>query len=103
MSKDLKISRLCDVYGALLTKRQLEILRSYYDDDLSLAEIAENCGITRQAALCSIKRAETLLREYEDKLMLLSRRDGILALLEEACRKSDGETRKILAEAIKEI
>lgn len=50
MSKDLNISRLCDVYGALLTDHRREIVRNYYDDDLSLAEIAENFSITRQAA-----------------------------------------------------
>lgn len=82
MAKDLTVSRLCDAYGALLTDHQLEILRSYYDDDLSLAEIAENHGITRQAALCSIKRAETLLRDYENKIGLMARTDKLTSDLE---------------------
>ena len=77
MSKDLNVSRLCDAYGALLTEHRLEILRSYYDDDLSLAEIAENFGITRQAALCSIKQAEKQLNSYEQKLGLLAKSDKI--------------------------
>lgn len=82
MAKDLTVSRLCDAYGALLTEHQLEILRSYYDDDLSLAEIAENHGITRQAALCSIKRAETLLRDYESKIGLMAKSDRLARDLE---------------------
>ena len=82
MAKDLTVSRLCDAYGALLTEHQLEILRSYYDDDLSLAEIAENYGITRQAALCSIKRAETLLRDYESKIGLMAKSDRLTHDLE---------------------
>ena len=77
MSKDLNVSRLCDVYGALLTEHRLELVRNYYDYDLSLAEIAENFGITRQAALCSIKQAEKQLREFESKLGLLSRTDKL--------------------------
>lgn len=68
MAKDLSISRLCDAYGALLTEHRRDMIRNYYDDDLSLAEIAENFGITRQAALCSIKQAEKQLRQYESKI-----------------------------------
>ena len=81
MSKDLNVSRLCDVYGALLTEHRLELVRNYYDYDLSLAEIAENFGITRQAALCSIKQAEKQLREFESKLGLLSREDKLTSEL----------------------
>ena len=68
MSKDLNVSRLCDVYGVLLTEHRRELVREYFDNDLSLAEIAENFGITRQAALCSIKQAESQLNDYETKL-----------------------------------
>ena len=62
----MNVSRLCDVYGALLTEHRRELIREYYDNDLSLAEIAENSGITRQAALCSIKQAENQLYGYEE-------------------------------------
>ncbi|MDE6029663.1 MAG: DNA-binding protein [Clostridiales bacterium] len=77
MSKDLSMTRLCDAYGALLTPHRLEIIRNYYDDDLSLAEIAENFGITRQAALCSIKQAEKQLLEYEAKLKVVENSDEL--------------------------
>ncbi len=82
MAKDLTVSRLCDAYGALLTEHQLKMIRSYYDDDLSLAEIAENEGVTRQAALCSIKRAETLLKDYEQKVGLVARSDRLSLALD---------------------
>lgn len=72
MSKDFTVSRLCDIYGALLTDRRRDLIRNYYDYDLSLAEIAENCGITRQAALYGIKQAEKQLREYESALGILA-------------------------------
>ncbi len=71
------MTRLCDAYGALLTPHRLEIIRNYYDDDLSLAEIAENFGITRQAALCSIKQAEKQLLEYEAKLKVVENSDEL--------------------------
>lgn len=73
----MEISRLCDAYGALLTEHRRDMIRSYYDCDLSLAEIAENNGITRQAALCSIKQAEKQLRDYEDAMRLVEKSDRL--------------------------
>ena len=49
MDRKVEISILCEIYGKLLTKKQLNILDNYYNLDLSLSEIAENEGITRQA------------------------------------------------------
>ncbi|MCH5162522.1 MAG: DNA-binding protein [Clostridiales bacterium] len=77
MAKDLEITRLCDAYGALLTAHRLDMIRSYYDDDLSLAEIGENSGITRQAALCSIRQAEKALRGYEAALKAVEKADRL--------------------------
>lgn len=82
MPKDLSISRLCDAYGALLTEHRRDMIRAYYDDDLSLAEIAENFGITRQAALCSIKQAEKQLRLFESKIGYVELSDKLDAELE---------------------
>ncbi|MBZ4687136.1 MAG: uncharacterized protein PWQ96_379 [Clostridia bacterium] len=61
---------LFDFYGELLTKKQQEIFKLYYFQDLSLAEIAENYSISRQAVYDIIKRTEELLTEYEQKLNL---------------------------------
>ena len=73
MAKDLSISYLLDFYGQMLTDKQREVTEFYYNDDLSLAEIADHCHITRQGVRDSIKRAEAQLREYEEKLGLARR------------------------------
>lgn len=66
--KDLSVALLLDVYGDLLTERQRRIAQDYFDDDLSLSEISENEGISRQGAHEIIKRTEQLLLFYEEKL-----------------------------------
>ena len=66
--KNLNISVLLDHYGAMLTEKQREVIDLYYNDDLSLAEIAEQEGITRQGVRDNIKRAEAQLIEMEEKL-----------------------------------
>lgn len=68
--KNLRLIMLFDIYGELLTKTQKTMFDLYYNDDLSLAEIAENTGITRQGARDSIKRAEETLLSLEEKLGL---------------------------------
>lgn len=70
MSKNLEISVLLDLYGQLLTKKQFDMLDFYYNDDLSLAEIAEQYDISRQGVHDSIKRGEELLLSYENVLHL---------------------------------
>ncbi|MBR5245765.1 MAG: DNA-binding protein [Clostridia bacterium] len=59
---------LLDLYGEALTNKQRDYLNFYYNDDLSLSEIAENEGITRQGVRDAIKRAEALLFDMESKL-----------------------------------
>ena len=59
---------LLDLYGEALTTKQRDYLNFYYNDDLSLSEIAENEGITRQGVRDAIKRAEALLFDMESKL-----------------------------------
>ncbi len=73
MAKDLRISYLLDFYGEMLTQTQREVTESYYYDDLSLAEISEVRGITRQGVRDAIKRSEKELQEMEDKLGLVKR------------------------------
>ena len=68
MEKNVKISILCDLYGKLLTQKQFDFLNDYYNNDLSLSEIAENNSITRQAVRDIIKKGEKKLFEYEEKL-----------------------------------
>lgn len=65
MPKDLFVSSLLDVYGYFLNEKQRRVLEYYYNDDLSLSEIAENEGITRQGVADLIKRSEAQLRQLE--------------------------------------
>lgn len=61
---------LFDFYEALLTDKQRSYMQLYYLDDLSLGEIAESYGISRQAVYDNIRRTEAMLEEYEIKLAL---------------------------------
>lgn len=73
MPKNLEIPFLLDFYGEMLTKKQHDFLEYYYEEDLSLSEIAENEGITRQGVRDSIKRAEGQLFDMEKRLGLAKR------------------------------
>ena len=68
-----EISILTDFYGDVLTERHLDFLRLYYQEDFSLAEIAEQKGISRQGVLDGIKKAREKLVDIEDKLQLYAR------------------------------
>lgn len=73
MSKNLEISYLLDFYGDMLTEKQRDVMEQYYNDDFSLAEIAENYGITRQGVRDAIKRSEGILLELEEKVGFAAR------------------------------
>lgn len=68
MAANIYVSELLDRYGALLSEKQQRILDGYYNNDLSLSEIAENEGITRQGVSDFVKRSEAQLFEFEEKL-----------------------------------
>ncbi len=88
MAKNMEIALLFDFYGDMLTDKQRDVVELYYDNDLSLSEIAENEGITRQGVRDSIKRAEAQMLEMEDRLHLARRfrelREGIEAIRQAA-------------------
>ena len=73
MEKKVEISMLWQIYGNLLTEKQYKVIDYYYNQDLSLSEIAENENITRQAVRDIIKKGEKKLFEYEEKLMFMKR------------------------------
>lgn len=73
MSKDLYYSTLIDVYGKTLNKRQLDVMAAYYNEDLSLSEIAANMQISKQGVRDIIKRAETHLMRLEMQLMFIEK------------------------------
>lgn len=66
--KNLKLVVLFDTYGALLTEDQQNMFDLYYNEDLSLAEIAQHTGLSRQGVRYAIKHAEEALHTYEEKL-----------------------------------
>ena len=65
MGKDLAFSALLDVYGRFLSQKQKSLTEHYYNEDLSLSEIAENEGITRQGVSDNIRRAENKMLSWE--------------------------------------
>ena len=69
----VEASLLYDFYGQLLSKRQQEVLNLYYEENLSLSEIAEEFGISRQGVHDTLKKAEQALVDYEKKLGLVQR------------------------------
>lgn len=88
MAKNLEISFLLDFYGDMLTEKQRDVVELYYNEDLSLAEIAAHSGITRQGVRDSIKRAESQLLEYEDRLHLAARFRRIEEVLSSIVREA---------------
>ena len=73
MEKKVEVSILCQIYGKLLTEKQYEFIDDYYNNDLSLSEIAENNNITRQAVRDVIKKGENKLFEFEEKLLIMKK------------------------------
>lgn len=72
-NKPFEMCMLYDFYGEILTAKQKELFDLYYNDDLSLAEISEHMGITRQGVRDGIMRAEHTLRDTEQKLGLVAK------------------------------
>ena len=111
MEKKVEVSILCQIYGKLLTDKQYEFIDDYYNNDLSLSEIAENNNITRQAVRDVIKKGESKLFEYEEKLLIMKKiRDQekqIQGIIEELNKikdtSSDKKIERILSNVMKEL
>lgn len=107
MEKNVKVSMLCEVYGNLLTKKQLSILQDYYDKDLSLSEIAQNQEITRQAVRDIIKKGENKLFELEEKLGIMEKtfkqEEKIAIILSELTKIQKRSTDKQVAEILTHV
>lgn len=84
-----RMTMLYDFYGELLTERQQEFFDLYYNEDLSLAEIAENYGISRQGVRDVIVRAEGIMTEMEDKTGIIKRFHLMNKQLAEVSEKLD--------------
>ena len=89
MAKDLKFAALLDIYGGVLTDKQRDVLDLYYNEDLSLSEIAANDEISRQGVRDSIKRGEETLLELDEKIGVVALLEQYNALLEHVKSKCD--------------
>lgn len=98
--KDLSFSDLNAVYGRLLTEKQREFLELYYDCDVSLNEIAEQYGISRQAVRDAIVRGEKALSEFEASLGLLKKRQNVASELKRAVALIDSGNQKSAKEIL---
>lgn len=99
IEKNIEVGNLIDCYGSLLTNKQLEILTQYCFDDLSLSEIAENYGITKQAVSDIINRTIKILNNYESKLGIINKKKQI----EEIIKTTNNSFNANVMEKIKNI
>lgn len=83
MDKLVEMGILFDYYGKLLTGTQYDVVDQYYNEDLSLTEIADLNNISKQAVSENLKRAEKNLYDYENRLALIKKNRAIIDLIEE--------------------
>lgn len=88
MAKNLEMALLMDLYASVLTQKQREMLELYYYEDLSLAEIAQNCGISRQGVRDAIKRGETVMLDLEDQIGLAKKQKALLTMRDRIVRNT---------------
>ncbi len=107
MTDKIETGLLLDYYGAMLTPRQQEVIRIYCDMDMSLSEISQEIGITRQAALDLISRGTDKLYTYEEKLGLVKKIKRIRFALDKMIQDATDDDEKArltaLMNEIKEI
>ena len=104
IEETLKVSRLLCVYKNMLTNKQQEIVRAYVDYNGSLGEIAEQFGVSRQAAFDLLKRSIKKLEEYEKKLNICEKLDKIYCSIKETTKTSlTKKEQEFIIETIKEL
>ena len=105
MNDHFKITCLFDIYGSLLTEKQYNILQLRLNEDLTISEIADELSVSRQAAFDLIKRTETNLLEYDEKLRLFDKYLLLREQIEKAAEllKETGHTEAMrIIESLKE-
>lgn len=107
LEKTTRVNFLYDFYQTLLTEKQRVYMQLYYLDDLSLGEIAEEYGVSRQAVYDNVRRTEAMLEDYEKKLNLFSKfrkRMEIIDKLEQLVLGNDeaSEEMRMLMNALKD-
>ena len=91
LEKVNRMNELYDTYQELLTSKQKIYFELYYQDDLSLSEIAEQFEVSRNVVFDNIKRTGKLLEDYEDKLQLLSKREAREKILDQMMLSTSDE------------
>lgn len=107
MENNVKIGILLDIYGNLLTEKQFKLLDDYYNNDLSLSEIAENESITRQAVRDNLKKGENKLFWFEEKLGLMKKNiekeERVSEILSEITKIENTTSDKELAKILQDV
>ncbi len=94
------VCRLLDIYGNALSARQRDVVDLYYNEDLSLAEISEHCGITRQGVRDAIRHAVEALESLEKALGFSQKSERVASLAAEIVSSDDVSEMRKLAESI---
>lgn len=95
LEKIYQINQLIDLYGSLLTRSQYEIMKDYYENDLSLSEISELRGISRTAVSDALKKAQAKLGEAERKI-------GIKRTID-SFKDEDEKTKQVIDEFVERL
>ena len=107
MEKLVQVARLFDTYGSLLNEKQKDVINCYYNEDLSLNEIAENNNKSKQAISDMIQRSVDKLFEFENELSLIKKKNQLreyLSLLRELIESSNqSEAMDMIDEMINKI
>ncbi len=111
MEKNITVSILLDIYGKILTEKQQDVLDLYYNENLSLAEIAEEVGITRQAVRDCIVKGEKRLFKLEERLEIMKKNTNqekqlqriITELSQIEIKDSDEQISDIIANVVNEL
>ena len=107
IENSIKISILLEIYGKLLTQKQYDLLNDYYNNDLSLAEIAENENITRQAVRDNLKKGERKLFNFEEKLEVMKKKrmqeEQIAIILSEINTLTQNSTDKEIEKVLEDV
>lgn len=94
LEQRIRFGRLFDIYGGLLTEKQQQCLSLYFYEDLSLSEVGDELGVSRQAVHDLLKRVEQTLEKYESKLKLLAKNEAEREQLRMAINLLDGRTQR---------
>ncbi len=95
INKSLKICLLNDFYGNLLTKKQQMVVDSYYNQNISLGELSEILGITRQAVRDSLQKATKMLEKYEENLGFYKKHFELIGKIETLKEKNPALTKQL--------